>query len=155
MALRPGGATMTPIRPLLALALVALVALPAADAQQNMSLTLTVTPPKDHFGAGASATVPAQVTLYADATVVTELNGVPVTYSVVRAPAWARVTISPSNDVFWFGGPQPSPTYAATKSFTITVSTLPNATGSDVDSIEIVAVAQPQGPLAHGAASHA
>lgn len=123
---------------LAALAGLVLVAMPA-EAQQTATLTLTMSPPERALTADEPQVTLQGVAVYtADATAYLALVGIPVSYHVTKAPAWASVTISPATDVFPVPS-TPSPTYSAARAFTVVVNADPNAVGEAIDQIEITA----------------
>lgn len=75
--------------------------LPPAAAQQSGAVTIMLDPASHALGPDQTITIAGTVTLTMDATVYASApNGVPVTYTVLQAPAWASVMITPSSDVF-------------------------------------------------------
>ncbi|MFA5862562.1 MAG: hypothetical protein WDA16_12795 [Candidatus Thermoplasmatota archaeon] len=127
---------------------------PLASAQQNSALTLMLRP-LDHALDGDTTTATGAVVTYvADATVLLNTAGVPVTYQVSKQPAWASVIVSPSSDIF-MPNPQPSVSYAMTKAFTLSISVAKDAPHDALDSIEITAIVMPGMVAAKGAMAKA
>lgn len=136
---------------LLVASLALLTFVPTADAQTAGSLVITISAPDAPVRAGETVTLVGVATLTADYTAALGLAGIPVSYWVEQAPAWASVIISPSNDVFPppAGPQQAGLTYTAVRTFTITVS----ATASEApteDVVEALTIAALTSPAALG-----
>lgn len=128
------------MRPLLLVALAGLaLGAPLAGAQQNASLTIHLQVPDEPVPRGAALHTTGIVTLTTDWTAfVSSPNGVPVTYSVTKAPAWASVVVSPATDVF----PAPSHppigvAYSTQRQITITIAGAEQTTEPELGTIEI------------------
>ena len=126
-------------RPLLLSLVVALVAAPGlADAQKSASATLKVQPFERVLHASDSLGAAAVLQYSADPTVYLSLEGVPVTYSVTKQPAWATVVLSPQSDIIPVQV-QPQTTFNAMRSLQVLVDIPGDATGDLVDLIEVTA----------------
>jgi len=143
---------MTATRILIALALAALAAVPAADAQLTAALTLTANSPDHALASGETTNVTGVATFTADATALLNVNGVPVTYAITKAPTWLSATISPTTDIFPIPL-TPAADVVVTRPWRLDLLVADNASGDDVSYIEITAIAQPEAPLA-GTLSH-
>ncbi len=86
-----------------------LLAAPAALAQKAGAIVIQLDPPRHALAPGDQVDVVGTATFIADPTAYASLGGVPVTYIVSKAPAWATVTVSPETDFF----PAHAPTSAA------------------------------------------
>ena len=125
----------------------ALVSLaPTAAAQTSTSLTLTITPPTEsvkplqgalNFGGVATLTYSNEG--------IANLVGIPVTYTVSNAPAWAQVVVSPASDVFPVSpsAGSTSPSTTVPRQFTVSVTASDPAPAFQPGTIEITAVATP------------
>ncbi|HET6405042.1 MAG TPA: hypothetical protein VFH78_10380 [Candidatus Thermoplasmatota archaeon] len=137
---------MAPMRTLvLLLAAAALVAsLPGAHAQQSGALILTLEAPAEPVREGGMVTFLGTVTLTVDYTAMLSLSGIPVSYSVANAPAWASVVISPASDVFPMPShPHPGTSYSVTRQIAVTVSAADVPERDTVAAVEIAAVTSP------------
>lgn len=129
-------------RPSIAALLLTLAILPHATAQQSSALVVSIAPPPDPV-ADRPVAAEGYAMLTADWTALTSLNGIPVTYSVSRAPEWATVLISPTNDVFPIPAtPTPSASFTSVRSFQVTVILAHPVTETLTDLIEITATTQ-------------
>jgi len=139
-----------------ALALVAFLPAPA-QAQMSSSLVVHLPGPETPLVEGASLSLAGQVTLIADLTGYANLNGIPVTYTVVDKPAWAIVTLSPANDIFPvpYGLPMGT-SYVVTRPIVVSVTVDPAAAPAQdtTDDIVIAATTAPSAPLATSATGH-
>lgn len=106
----------------LAVLLATLAALPHASAQQTGAVTVHLQAPTEAVREDGSISFSGTVTFVSDYTAVTSLMGVPVQYMVTAAPEWASVVVSPASDVFPLPAAGASPSYVATRTFTITVA---------------------------------
>ncbi|MEA3201664.1 MAG: hypothetical protein QOE90_3092 [Thermoplasmata archaeon] len=106
---------------LLLLALALLAAAPVASAQKSGVITFNGRSPQGALHPGSAVDATYTATLVADATAYASTPGVPVHYAIAKAPAWATVTLSPSEDIF----PTPvgvgalSPTYTAVRPLSV------------------------------------
>ena len=144
---------MRRLLPLLLLALAGTVLAglaPTAQAQwtgPQYNIVLSITPPQDALTVDAPvAVVAGKIDFTGDPSTLLNTNGVPVEYTITKAPAWLAVVVSPSHDVI--------PLYMAggaivTGSRTFTVSLhAANATldQSVLDVVEITATVYPSSP---------
>lgn len=127
---------------LAALAGLVLVATPA-EAQQSSSLIVMMNVPEQPLTAEQPRiTFSGMIDYTADLTTYTSLSGIPVTYTVTKAPAWASVIISPATDIIPLPS-TPSFMFMASRPFTVIVDVGSNVTGELVDQIEVTATTTP------------
>lgn len=127
---------------LLALSLLTLVPAPA-QAQQTGSLVLVLNAPERALHGDDFVTVTGIATLTVDYTAVLAVSGIPVTYTVTKAPAWATVIVTPGSDVFPGPyAPMPGLAYSVTRAFSMTISVADGPGQNVVDTIEITAVTE-------------
>lgn len=124
------------------------LAAPLAEAQVLGSvLTLSVAPGDEPIVEGGRLILYGTLTFTGDVTAVGNVNGIPVTYVVADAPAWATVVVSPSSDVLPVPFPSgPGLSYTVTRMFTIIVDAGHGGVDGDVGAIEVVASANPSMP---------
>ena len=133
-------------------ALAVLTFLPTpAQAQQSSSIVLALNPPAEALTKDTMLTFSGTVVYTADYTAMLALSGIPVSYSVVNAPAWASVVVSPASDVF----PMPShpgmgASYSVARTITVTV-TLAHAMAEDATGAIEIAATTRAAPLGHAA----
>ncbi|HET6404171.1 MAG TPA: hypothetical protein VFH78_05950 [Candidatus Thermoplasmatota archaeon] len=119
---------------------------PTAEAQQSGSVTVTLSTPENVKPLQGPVSFTGTVTFIGDYSGLTGVVGIPVTYSVSKAPAWASVLISPANDVFPApSNAQPGTSYSQSKTITITVTASDQAPAFTPDTIEITATTQGAG----------
>lgn len=135
---------------LLAAALVGTVfaaLVPVAEAQgagPQYSIVLSLTPPQDKVKPlQGQITFTGKVAYTGDPSSGGNLVGVPVSYKVTKAPAWAAVTISPGSDVITLTQGNP---YTGTASFNVAVTASDQAPAFQSDTIEITATITPSSP---------
>lgn len=132
-----------------------LVLVPAASAQRTGVLTFRGDLPSHALQPGDSLDLVVAVTLTADETAYLSTPGVPVTYSVAKAPAWAMVTLSPTHDIFPtdLGPAVAAPTYTVVRPLHVqikVVDDLPQQ-GRITDAIRLVgATMTPMGTVNGG-----
>ena len=131
-------------RPLL-LALLAgtVLAAPLAQAQSSSTLVLAMPAAEDPLPAGGRLVLGGTATFTADLLVYGNTQGVPVTYTVSNAPAWASVVVSPQTDVFPVMVGAASPSYTVSRAFTVLVDGAPTGPDNEIGTIEITATATP------------
>lgn len=131
---------------ILGVALLVPAGLPSAGAQQAQSLVIGAQPLPDVLENGTLTIVQAQTTLTTDFTVYANTAGIPISYAVVDAPAWAVVTPLPSDDLL-----QPPVTLAGSTqvvrpwSLAIALGDLPAVDGL-VGTITVRATTYPDAP---------
>lgn len=118
---------------------------PTAQAQSSASLTIALTPPTDSVKPLQGAlNFQGSATLVYSNEGQANLVGIPVTYTVSSAPAWAQVVISPASDVFPVAAPtSPGTSTTQTRQFTISVTASETAPAFQPGTIEITAAANP------------
>jgi hypothetical protein len=143
-------------RPLL-LALLAgtALAVPLAQAQLNSAMTLALVPPNMPLYAGGRLVLEGTMTYTADNTALLNTNGIPLTYAVTNAPAWATVTVSPQTDVIPVYPGLASPSFTVSRVFTIIVDGASHGADGEVAAIEITATANPTAPASKSATARA
>lgn len=127
---------------ILATLVLGLVLVPApAQAQQSGALVVMLQPPTELLSEDLETmTLSGVVVFTADLTVLANVVGTPVSYTVTKQPAWASVIISPATDVFptnAFVGASTSVT--ASRPIRVTVSLSDHPTADVTDAIEITA----------------
>jgi hypothetical protein len=112
---------------------------PTASAQQQGSMTVTVTATSDPIKPlRPPVSMPGQVSLTVDNTAYSGVIGVPVKYTVSKQPAWATVIVSPATDIIPPpSSPSPGTAYTATRSFTVFITTTDQAPAFTPDTVEI------------------
>lgn len=132
---------------LAALASASLAALTPAAAQwggPQYTVVLTIVPPTDPLTRDAPKVVlDGRVEFTGDPTAHLNLNGVPVSYQVTKAPAWATVSVSPAHDVIPIT--QSHLQVTGSRTFTVTVIADEDAVAG-TELIEIVATVSPTTP---------
>lgn len=125
-------------------ALLALV--PSAEAQQQGSVTISLTKPEVVKPLQGTVEATATVTLQADLSGGSQIVGIPVQYSVT-CPAWATCTPNPASDVFpppQTGG-TPGTSYSQTRTVKIVISASDQAPAFNPQPLQITASTQPGG----------
>lgn len=124
----------------IALALLTFLPTPAA-AQQSGNVTVTLNSPERALVAHDSVTTNGIVTLTVDYTAILGLTGIPVTYTITQAPAWATVVVSPSSDVFPAPmAPMPGLAYTVMRPITISISVADGPGADEIGVVELTAV---------------
>lgn len=134
---------------LLAFAGLALAGLaPTAQAQMpgpQYNIVLSLTPPgeplqDDHH----QLVMRGRVDFVGDPTMALNTEGVPIQYTITKAPAWLTVVVSPATDVIplAFGSP-----VTGSRTFTVTAQATGMLDASVVDIVEITVTASPTSPL--------
>lgn len=136
------------LRPFVVLGLVAVaLTAPHAQAQFSTSMALLVAPAEEALVEGGRLVLSGTMVFTADQLAMLNTNGIPLKYSVVGAPAWATVTVSPSSDLIPVNAaPGPYVSWTATRVFSIVVDGDLDGIDGDVGLIEIAAVATPTAP---------
>lgn len=123
--------------------------LPAlAQAQGSSALTVQLMPPEAALIDGSSITITGNVTLTADLLAYANLNGIPVTYTVEKQPAWLVVSVTPSSDVFPLPQTPTGTAISITRPISVTLSPDP-ASAPSMDTVSKVilgATAIPSAP---------
>lgn len=132
----------------LAVLVVAGLAAPMAAAQQQGGITVLVTPPGTAQVNNVTTTV-GRVTLTADLSAYSSPTGIPVVYTVSKAPAWASVAISPSNDLF---ASQPMPGTVMSISRPISIVILADSLPANVDLTDVIEITAQSMPTFAGKA---
>ena len=121
---------------------------PVAEAQgtagPQYSIVLSLTPPSEKVKPlQGQITFQGKVEYTGDPSSGGNLVGVPVSYKVTKAPAWAAVTVSPGSDVIQLASGQQ---YSGSKTFTVAVTASDQAPAFQSDTIEITATVTPSSP---------
>lgn len=118
---------------------------PTAEAQGTQySIVISLTPPAEKVKPlQGQITFGGKVEYAADPSGQSNLVGVPVSYKVTKAPAWAAVTVSPGADVITL---TPGQQYTGNRQFTVAVTASDQAPAFQSDTIEITATVTPAAP---------
>lgn len=128
---------------LLALALLPFVAAPAEAQVFRSMLTLSLAAPEEVFTSQTPSITLAGTTTYTgDPGTHLRTGGVPIVYTVSKAPGWLSVVVTPTSDVIPTTGMPTSVTVTATRTFHVTATLDPLFVGQAADQIEIT-VTQP------------
>ncbi len=120
---------------------------PTAEAQTSpqYNVVLSLTPPSEKVKPlQGQINFQGKVDYTGDPSSAGNLVGVPVSYKVTKAPAWAAVTISPGSDVITLTNNQQ--TTSGSKTFTVSVTASDQAPAFQSDTIEITATVTPTTP---------
>lgn len=122
------------------LGMLALLVVPAADAQITKSqLVLSMEAPQAPLTHDAEiASVPGITTFTGDIGQYQHTTGIPITYSVTKAPEWATVTVVPASDVIPLpAAPGLGLSFTVSRPFTVTIILDPEYEGRDISQVEI------------------
>jgi hypothetical protein len=124
------------------------VFIPVAEAQgagPQTSVVLSLTPPSEKVKPlQGQITFSGKATYTGDPSSSGNIVGVPVSYKVTKAPAWAAVTVSPGSDVITLTSSQTS--VSGSSNFNVAVTASDQAPAFQSDTIEITATVTPSNP---------
>lgn len=120
------------------LALVAFLPAPAEAQVFQSMVTITMNAPEGPLTNATSVLTFSGATMYTgDVGTYARMSGIPITYTVTKAPAWATVVVSPASDVIPAPAAPSGLTYTAARSFQVTVVVDPMFVGQAIDQVEV------------------
>lgn len=139
---------MRALLPLLLATAMLLVLLPPAAAQgpSAYNLLLTIESPQEPVRVGSMLVASGKVEVTGDATLYPfGMQGIPVTYHISKAPAWAAVIVEPGSDVIFLDSPT-GPVVRGARTFTVSIAGSDAMPDAVLDTVEITATVSPQAP---------
>lgn len=150
MTLAGAVAAVTPMRTILLTALLLLSAaatIPAASAQQQGQLVISLQGPLEPLTEGATHVISGVAVLTVDITAYTAMSGIPVQYSVLF-PEWASAVVTPSSDVFQLPPVPPGMTSVTMmRPFQVMVTPVAALDEDKIDILSLHAVTSPSSPF--------